>query len=161
MRNVFFSFHYSLDCFRVAQIRNSHVISSHLSSPPFLDKARWEEAKKRPGGIKLWIDEQLKRTTVTIVLIGAQTLDRPWVKYEIAESEKRGNGILGITLEAMSVPSIFNSGVPRIKPPFSNGIFSKNYSHYSWVNDNGRDNIDRWIEAIAPRSNGLLRNLFI
>ncbi len=40
----------------------------------------------------------MNRTSVTSVLIGNDTADRRWVKYEIVKSFDRGNGILGIHL---------------------------------------------------------------
>ena len=42
------------------------------------------------------IEEGLKKTSVTTVLIGDETASRRWVKYEIVKSFERGNGILGI-----------------------------------------------------------------
>ena len=47
------------------------------------------------------IREQLKGTSVTVVLIGKKTSDSGWVAYEVAESLRKDNpnGILGIRLE--------------------------------------------------------------
>ncbi|MBY7704987.1 TIR domain-containing protein [Vibrio harveyi] len=44
------------------------------------------------------MDKQLKGTTVTIVLIGSETLNRKFVQYEIQESIKRKNAIIGISI---------------------------------------------------------------
>ena len=149
MRKVFFSFHYMLDSVRVAQIRHSHTVTSGFETPPFYDAANWEEAKRRVGGVKNWIDSQLKGTSVTVVLIGEQTLDRPWVKYEIEQSEKKGNGIIGVTLEGMNVPFGIKPCRPVLKSPFGNGLLSSRYRHYSWMQDAGRDNIKSWIDEAA------------
>ncbi len=35
-------------------------------------------------------------TSVTCVLIGSQTANSRWVKYEIEQSIEKGNGLLGI-----------------------------------------------------------------
>ena len=51
-----------------------------------------------------WIDEQMKGTSVTVVLIGAETSTRPHVGYEIAESHKKGNGMLGIYIHNIKMP---------------------------------------------------------
>ena len=58
-RRVFFSFHYDRDVRRVVQIRNSWVIRPGDETQPFFDKAEFEEAKKRAGGIQNWIDERI------------------------------------------------------------------------------------------------------
>ncbi len=97
-RKVFFSFHYRLDHWRVNQVRNSNVIHD-LDKAPFLNLVKWE-AIKRSGdlAVKRWIEKQLKGTSVTVVLIGAETSGRRWVKYEIKRSIELGKGLLGIDI---------------------------------------------------------------
>jgi hypothetical protein len=46
--------------------------------------------------VKRLIDRGLEGTTVTCVLIGEHTAKRKFVTYEIQQSIKRGNGLLGI-----------------------------------------------------------------
>lgn len=50
--------------------------------------------------IRAKIKEQLAGTSVTVVLIGAKTADSDWVADEIAWSQEKGNGLLGIRLES-------------------------------------------------------------
>src|SRR3546814_7815190 len=88
-RRVFFSFHYDRDVRRVVQVRNSWVVRPGGEAQPFYDKAEFEEAKRRAGGIEKWIEEQLKGTSVTVVLFGAETYDREWVRHEIKRSYDR------------------------------------------------------------------------
>jgi hypothetical protein len=40
--------------------------------------------------------KHLENTSVTVVLIGTETANRPWVKYEIEQSIARKNGLLGV-----------------------------------------------------------------
>ena len=92
-RKVFYSFHYEKDYWRTGQVRNIGVVEGNV---PVHDN-KWEEVKG--GGdsaIKKWISEQLQGRTCTIVLIGAETANRKWVKYEICESWKKGMGVVGI-----------------------------------------------------------------
>lgn len=92
-RRTFFSFHYEPDCWRAAQIRNMGAVEGNT---PVSDND-WEEVKK--GGdtaIEKWIAEQLKGRSCTIVLVGANTASRKWVKYEIKESWNGMKGIVGI-----------------------------------------------------------------
>ena len=87
-RRVFFSFHYQRDAWRASQVRNIGVIEGNASATD----NKWEEVKR--GGdaaIRRWIDEQLTGRSCTIVLVGAETADRQWVKYEIEKSWNDGN----------------------------------------------------------------------
>ena len=95
-RRVFFSFHYQRDIWRVNQIRNVPEIVG-VAAAGFADASLWEEAKKKGDtAIKKLIDDGLKNTTVTVVCIGAKTAGRKYINYEIAQSLKRGNGLVGI-----------------------------------------------------------------
>jgi hypothetical protein len=94
-RHTFFSFHYERDAWRASQVRNSWVTQDR-DAAGFWDKAKWEEVKKKgEAAIHAWIDEQLKGTSVTVVLIGAETSTREYVDYEILQSHKKKNGMLG------------------------------------------------------------------
>ena len=65
----------------------------------FQDASLWEEAKKKgDAAIKQLIDEGLKNTSVTVVCIGEKTAGRKYINYEIEQSIKRGNGIVGIQI---------------------------------------------------------------
>jgi hypothetical protein len=105
LRKVFFSFHYQRDAVRAGQVRNSNVVASHaIETSDFIDAAKWESVKRSGDlAIKNWIATQLQGTTVTVVLIGVKTSERKWVKYEIDESLKRGNGLLGIYIHSCRI----------------------------------------------------------
>src|SRR5712672_3093289 len=95
-RHAFFSFHHYRDAWRAGQVRNSWV-TQDLGRAGFWDAAEWEAVKRKDAaGIERWIDNQMKGTSVTVVLIGAQTSERRHVRYEIKESHRKGNGMLGI-----------------------------------------------------------------
>jgi hypothetical protein len=92
---AFFSFHYEKDVTRSSVVRNSEALKNQPAN--FIDASLWEEAKKKGDkAVQNLIDEALKGTSVSVVLIGSDTSTRKWVKYEIAESETRGNGLLGV-----------------------------------------------------------------
>lgn len=155
-RRVFFSFHYDRDVRRVVQVRNSWVIRSKGEAPPFYDKAEFEEAKKRAGGIQQWIDEQMKNTSVTVVLFGTETSDREWVDYEIKQSHNLKKGILAIDIHNVKDPQK-GADVPGINPLSKwqvtkdgrTTLLSELYRSYDWVNDDGFTNMPNWIEAAA------------
>jgi hypothetical protein len=158
-RRVFFSFHYDNDILRVGQIRNSGIVlRAGDSAAGFIDSASWESVKRQGEGVvKNWIDSELDGTSVTAVLIGSQTADRKWVNYEIIESVKRGNGLLGIYIH--NVKDLNGRTDVRGANPFDslrwdNGKgaqLSLTYPTYDWVFDNGRANLSSWVEAAAKK----------
>jgi MTH538 TIR-like domain (DUF1863) len=52
-----------------------------------------------PDYVRSKIKEQLKGSSVTVVLIGRQTSQSQWVKREIEWSMEKGNGLVGIKLD--------------------------------------------------------------
>src|SRR3989442_1153994 len=95
-RRVFFSFHHENDSWRVGQVRNGWLAQKGESNK-FMDAAAWEEVKRKgEAAVKAGVDRGLKGTGVTVVLIGQETATRPFVRYEIGESFRRKNGLLGI-----------------------------------------------------------------
>jgi Thoeris protein ThsB, TIR-like domain len=101
---VYFAFHYQdvID-FRANVVRNHWVTKEHRDDAGYFDKSLWEEAKS-PGGIglKRLINGGLENTSVTCVLIGSQTWARPWVRYELLKSFKRGNLLMGVHINAIA-----------------------------------------------------------
>jgi hypothetical protein len=139
-RKVFFSFHYGRDISRANVVRNSWV-TKDKGTAGFLDASLWEEAKaKGDGAIKKLIDDQMVGTTVTAVLIGSETSQRTYVRYEIKKSIERGNGLLGIYIH--NIKDLSGSVAPRGLNPLASGVRS-----YDWVADNGYANLGSWVEA--------------
>jgi len=92
-RRAFYSFHYKPDNWRASQVRNMGVIEGNR---PVSDN-KWEEITS--GGdkaIREWIDEQMQGKSCAIVLIGANTAGRKWIKYEIKKAWDDAKGVLGI-----------------------------------------------------------------
>ena len=97
VRKVFFSFHYERDGWRANVVRNSWVTKPDREEAGFIDAAEFEEIQRQGDqNVKRWINSQLVGTSVTVVLIGAETYSRKWVRYEIIKSFDKGNGLLGI-----------------------------------------------------------------
>lgn len=139
-RKVFFSFKYD-DVQRAMNVRNSNVIQGAVKSG-FIDKAEFEKVERKgDSAIKNWIDDQLKGTTVTVVLVGANTDRSRWVKYEIEQSIARDNGILTIDISKISDLQGNTTDCCNLQV--------KGYPHYLWNKDKGRDNLGTWVEAAA------------
>lgn len=160
-RQTFFSFHFERDVWRAAQVRNSWVVRGEKTDAGFWDSAAWEEVKKKgEDAIHRWIDAQLDGTSVTVVLIGAETAGRPYVGYEIKQSHKKGNGLLGIYIH--NIKDANGKTDTKGANPFDSWhvtdaqgnktYFSQMYATYDWVNNDGRTNIGAWIEAAAKKA---------
>lgn len=155
-RRVFFSFHYERDVRRIQQVRQSWVVRPGGEAQPFYDAAAFEEAKKRAGGIEKWIEDQLKGTSVTVVLYGAKTYDREWVRHEIKRSYELGKGILAIDIHSIRDPQAGVDvqganplGYWNIERGGRKVYFTELYKSYDWVRDDGYHNMPAWIEAAA------------
>lgn len=144
-RKVFFSFHYARDAWRVSIVRNSAAIGNYEQSP-FYDKADWEQIKRQGDqAVKSWIDKQLEGTSVTVVLIGAETSRRRWVKYEIAKSVELGKGLLGVHISGIKNKDGETDSLGA--NPLPNG-----YPVYKWNHNNGAENLGKWVEAAAIKA---------
>jgi hypothetical protein len=157
-RRVFFSFHYERDGQRASVVRNSWVTKGETAG--YSDAANWEEVKgKGDAAIKSWIENQLSGTSVTVVLIGAETSSREWVRYEIVRSHERGNGMLGIYLHNIldfqsktDTPGSNQFGEIG-KDAYGNSVyFWSLYPTHDWVQNNGYNNLGSWIEEAAKKA---------
>lgn len=161
-RRVFFSFHFKRDHWRVGQVRNSWVVGLKGEASPFLDAASWEEVERKgAAAVKRWIDKEIDGTGVTAILIGSETAGRPYVRYEIEQSLKKGNGLLGIYIH--NVKDQNGTTSTRGRNPLDDFTIERTnwmgtktsyrassiFKTYDWVNDNGRQNIASWIEEAA------------
>lgn len=123
----------------------------------FVDGVSWEAVKLRgEPAIKAWIARQLSNTSVTVVMIGADTASRPFVRYEIQRSHERGNGLLGVYVHNMRDQAGRTS--PAGPNPFDlftvgaapSGVrLSQVVPTYDWYYDNGYLNFGQWVEAAA------------
>lgn len=128
-RRVFFSFHYQRDIWRVNQIRNIPNVTG-CSAAGFQDASLWEEARKKgDAAIKNLIDDGLANTSVTVVFIGAKTAGRKYINYEIDQSIKRGNGIVGIQIHHLKDKDGNTDSVGDI--PYK--LEANNYKVYKYV----------------------------
>lgn len=140
-RRVFFSFEYS-DVQRAMVVRKS-AVTEGKEAAGFIDAADFEKLEKQgDAAVKAWIDAQLLvDTSVTAVLVGANTCASKWVKYEIDQSIKKGNGLLGIDIS--KIKDFDGKTTERC------GQIPTGYSFYYWNQDKGYENIGDWVEKAA------------
>lgn len=102
-RRVFFSFHYQdvID-FRANVVRNHWLTKPAREDAGFFDASIWETARRTGSvALKRLINGGLDGTSNTCVLIGAETFARPWVRYELLKSFRRGNHIFGVHINGI------------------------------------------------------------
>ncbi len=149
-RRVFFSFHYDGDVWRANQVRNCNVVAG-CDVAGFFDHSEYLEAKKKGGdAIRRMITRSLSGTSVTVILIGKETADRPWVKEEIKQSIAQNNGLLGIYIHHLKDQdgnySIFRGSKPAVP-------YGVEFPAYDW--DRDLDRFRREIEAAGKRADAL------
>jgi len=139
-RRVFFSFEYG-DISRAMVVRNSWVTQGKEASG-FVDAAEFEKIQRQGDeAIKRWIDNQLNGTSVTVVLVGENTCNSKWVKYEIEKSKEVGNGLLGIDIS--KIKDLQGKTTERC------GEIPKGYAFYLWFKEDGYNKMGDWIEKAA------------
>jgi hypothetical protein len=141
-RRVFFSFHYERDIWRANVVRKSWVVAGSREAE-FIDASLWEKTKlKGPAAVKKLIDDGLRNTSVTAVLIGRQSASRTYVKYEIQQSIAERKGLFGVRIEKIrnQYGQVDDAG-PNPLPP--------GYKVYLWNRDEGYKNFGAWVEAAA------------
>jgi len=156
-RQIFYSFHFNNDVMRVQQIRNMGVIEGNTP----VSVSAWEEAKKTPGGIEKWIYENMQYKSCVVVLIGEETANRPWVKYEIEKAWNDGKGVFGIYIHNISCPrngKCVKGNNPFEQFTFENGNKLSSVARcYDPSSNNAyndiKNNIESWIEAAIKSRN--------
>ena len=153
-RQIFYSFHYANDVMRVAQIRN---IGALEDNKPVSDND-WETVKR--GGdksIENWINDNMRYRTCVVVLIGSETANRKWVKYEIEKAWNEERGLFGIYIHNIKCPRNGKSAQglnPFEQVAATRGKGIKCYNPNSWDAYNDiKNNIENWVEeAINQRT---------
>jgi hypothetical protein len=102
-RRTFFSFHYVPDVWRAWNVRNSWVVKpGEEVDSGFFDSSVFEASKRRGDDVlKAFLRDGMENTSVTCVLTGMDTWTRRWVRYEIARSLIKGNGLLTVYIHSV------------------------------------------------------------
>jgi len=142
-RHTFFSFKYEDDVQRAMTVRKSWVTQGNQTDAGFIDSAEFEKVKKQGNqAVFNWIDKQLENTTVTVVLVDANTNNSKYIQYEIDQSIKRNNGLLEIDIS--KIKGFDGKTSSRCK-----WLLPKKYLAYGWNENNGYENLGKWVEKAA------------
>lgn len=175
-RQVFFSFHYANDSWRVQQVRNMGRVEGNTPAT-YND---WEEVKRKGDlSIKNWINSAMSYRSCVVVLVGSETANRKWVKYEIERAWECGKGIVAIHIHGLKnsageqstkgknpfkqfcIDKTFNYIVNHESPADANEInlasvckcYDTPYISSTYVYDHISSNLENWIEeAISIRN---------
>lgn len=100
-RQIFYSFHFANDVMRVQQIRSIGALEQNEP----VSKNDWETVKKSgDAAIRKWIDENMNYRSCVVVLVGTDTAQRPWVKYEIEKAWNDRKGLFGVHIHNLKCP---------------------------------------------------------
>lgn len=121
----------------------------------------WETVKNgKENAIEKWINDNMRYRSCVIVLIGQETAQRPWVKYEIKKAWADKKGLLGIHIHNLKDPktgTCSKGANPFEQFSFENGsklstrVNCYNPSSLDAYNDI-KENISKWVDAaIASR----------
>ena len=134
---VFISYYYQCDNRVAKEITN--IINKDRTS---LFTVLQEQVKKNDAeSIKRWVDEEIKKTRFTILLISKKTFEREYVSYEITKSRENGNTIIPILIDneenAFSEEDIetLSKKLPKTN---CKGI-------RRWIKDCGKENVLQWL----------------
>lgn len=158
-RKVFYSFHFDNDAWRAGQVRNIGVVDGS----ELLKGNRWEDVKaKSDKEIEKWINDNLKDKSCLVVLIGSETSERKWVRYEIETAWNLGEAVCGIYVHKLKDANeeqsdegnnpfdyftIGDKNLSEIAP-----VFKSSYSSSKYVYDDIAENIEDLVEeAISVR----------
>lgn len=141
LKRVFFSFHYEdIEGFR------GDIIKTCLNKGRgtiFHDNSLWtHEIESSFDTVKSKIDAALRKSEVTVLLIGTHTFSRFWVKYEIEESLKLKNKLIGIHINSIA-PAV-GCIEPEGKNPFEH--LECKAEIYDWTLDNAEENLFSWLK---------------
>lgn len=134
---VFISYHYQCDNKVAKEITN--IVNKDRTS---LFTVLQEQVKKNdPESIKRWVDEEIKKTRFTILLISKKTFEREYVSYEITKSRENGNTIIPILIDNEE-----NAFSEEDIETLSKKLPKTNCKRIRrWIKDCGKENVLQWL----------------
>lgn len=134
---VFISYHYQCDNKVAKEITN--IVNKDRTS---LFTVLQEQVKKNDSeSIKRWVDEEIKKTRFTILLISKETFEREYVSYEITKSRENGNTIIPILIDNEE-----NAFSEEDIETLSKKLPKTNCTRIRrWIKDCGKENVLKWL----------------
>ena len=138
---AYYSFYHHHDLWKLRHIAEPPGVTIHTPGDLY-ETEIWDRSLLDGGdqAIHALIEEALLDTLVTVVFIGDQIHDNPYVDYEISQSIARQNGLVGIQIHNISnqdgrtdspgqVPQVFKDG------PFKAYRYFDKYKLADWIKE--------------------------
>lgn len=164
IRKVYFAFHYEKDLDLVCQVRDAVLARNKIEIAGFYNQPLWAKTKKA-GEVALMqmLLEGMQGTTVTVFLMGEETAGRKWVQYELEESWKRGNAMIGLHIHNVRNSVTFKKSKkgPNLLDDFIYEVKGKEcalsewFKTYDWETDDGENNFGKWVDEAVKIEQGL------
>lgn len=143
---IFISYHYDRDnqiAREITEIINTDKIN-------VFSVVRENEKKKDDEIIKNWVDEEIKKTKITILLISKETLGRKYVSYELSKSLLNGNTVIPILID--SEENAFNEkSIDSVNKKLYEELSGRKLKIRKWFQENGKENILRWLNEVLEK----------
>lgn len=137
---VFLSYHYDSDnkiARQITEIINTDTIN-------IFTVIREDEKEKDDEIVKNWVDEKIKGTRITILLISKETLDRKYVSYELEKSLSQRNSIIPILIDSEE-NAFDDEKIDLIIQKLDTELLGMKLKLRKWYQENGKENILRWL----------------
>lgn len=138
--NVFISYYYDKDNEIAKQIYN--IVNQDCFNQ--FTVIREDYKKDGESEIKRWVDDQLERAKITILLISNETLNRKYVSYELKKSIENRNVIIPILIDR-SNNNYTSEQIKQIRAALKMLGIDKSIAIKKWYADNGNENIVTWL----------------
>jgi hypothetical protein len=147
-RHAFFSFQFD-DVMRVNNVRQAWKIKQPdaASIRSFYDSSLWENRQlEADESVKDIIGAGVRNTSAVCVLVGQDTWERRWVRYEIARAVIDKRGLLAVHLNNLNhherrTPDLFGPNpldYMAVVKTQKNALSSPQYYLYEWTLHDGR-----------------------
>jgi hypothetical protein len=154
---VFYSFHYDNDVFRVNLVRHIGQIEDNAPVSP----NDWEQIKRTDAGIRKWIDDNMSHRRCVIVLVGSETANRKYVRYEIEKAWNDKRALFGINIHNLNCARTRTTCAAGVNPfsvikmdsqrPMSDYVTCHDPSSYDAYNTIAR-NMEDWVDAAITQA---------
>jgi hypothetical protein len=124
-RKVYFAFRFK-DIMRVNNVRQSGKIGSDeiKNARGFYDRSMWEQRSiSDPESLKRLMREGVTQSSAVCVLVGSDTWDSRWVKYEIARAVIDNKGLLSVGINGLPHVGTQIAEQPGLNPLWCMGVY--------------------------------------
>lgn len=133
VKSIFASFHYDNDNSRVQQVLKMGAIEEASK----VTAQDWETVKyKTDSAIENWIHSQMLRKSAVVVLVGAETAQRKWVKYEIRKAWDDRRPLVGIRIHGLKNLNGYAA--------------SAGANPFATISTKAGDTLDNWLTLYSP-----------